>query len=488
MIELDVEALGEAEAKEAARGVERGLDQPVELQIGLDLALVEIELGLAPLLGEMAPVPWRDFEIAALVGDDALQRLLLLERARDARRPHRFEQIERGPRGLGHRVGEAVMGEAFIAHEPRALGPELHHLGGDGAIVGLAAFLAPRCPGAKGFLAQIAPGRELQERFDARARQGDGVFARMAALDRDARGALRKEIRQAVEIALGEQHQPVFFVRQHILAELGAERRQPLADRGEAVLGFGREACASAGEIEMITLEHARLFGRKPERVLARLQGVDAPEQGIVQIDVAAMAREDRGDLAFDRLDLVIARGAGEIEEDARHFVARLPAALQRLDGVGEGRRLRIGDDGVDLRPRPGDGGVERGPEMRGFDALERRRLERPGPGFEKRVSIDVRDGHEDVSDGAAQRLRDARAGLSQYLTIPATMQNASSEPPAARRPRKLFSPRRLRDRYDLSRPFRFGLVKTKKLRSPRARRRTRRAIAGGHNKPGGIR
>ena len=361
------------------------------------------------------------------------------------------------------------MGEAFIAHEPRALGPELHHLGGDGAIVGLAAFLAPRCPGAKGFLAQIAPGRELQERFDARARQGDGVFARMAALDRDARGALRKEIRQAVEIALGEQHQPVFFVRQHILAELGAERRQPLADRGEAVLGFGREACASAGEIEMITLEHTRLFGRKPERVLARLQGVDAPEQGIVQIDVAAMAREDRGDLAFDRLDLVIARGAGEIEEDARHFVARLPAALQRLDGVGEGRRLRIGDDGVDLRPRPGDGGVERGPEMRGFDALERRRLERPGPGFEKRVSIDVRDGHEDVSDGAAQRLRDARAGLSQYLTIPATMQNASSEPPAARRPRKLFSPRRLRDRYDLSRPFRFELVKTKNC-DPRGR------------------
>ena len=66
MIELDVEALGEAQSKEAARRIERRLDQPVELQIGLDLALIEVELGLAPLLGEIAPVPGRNFEIAAL--------------------------------------------------------------------------------------------------------------------------------------------------------------------------------------------------------------------------------------------------------------------------------------------------------------------------------------------------------------------------------------------------------------------------------------
>ena len=65
----------------------------------------------------------------------------------------------------------------------------------------------------------------------------------------------------------------------------------------------------------MIAPEHARLLGGKPQPRLAGLQGVDALEQRIVQISVAAMAREDRSDLALDRLNLVIGRGAGEIEE-----------------------------------------------------------------------------------------------------------------------------------------------------------------------------
>ena len=89
MIKLEVEALLEAEAEQAARGIEGRLDHAVELQIGLELALVEVELGLAPLLGQIAPVPGRDLEIAALARDDLLQRLLILPRARNARRPDR---------------------------------------------------------------------------------------------------------------------------------------------------------------------------------------------------------------------------------------------------------------------------------------------------------------------------------------------------------------------------------------------------------------
>ena len=147
-----------------------------------------------------------------------------------------------------------------------------------------AAVFAPRRPGAKGGLAQVAPGRELQERLDARSRQGDRVLAGMAAVGGDARGAGDEKIRQAVEIGLVQQQEPVLFVREHILAELGGERRQPLGDRGQPRLGFGRRARAGAGEIEMIALKHARLFGRKPELVLFGLQRVDAPEQRLVQI------------------------------------------------------------------------------------------------------------------------------------------------------------------------------------------------------------
>ena len=85
------------------------------------------------------------------------------------------------------------------------------------------------------------------------------------------------------------------------------------------------------------------------------------------------MAREARRDLALDRFDLVVCFRARQIEEDAGHSGQRAPAALQRVDGVGEGRRRGIIGDGVDLSPRFFKGGLERGPEMPGRDAVERR-------------------------------------------------------------------------------------------------------------------
>ena len=254
---------------------------------------------------------------------------------------------------------------SLIAHEASALGSEAHHLGGNLAIVRRAAVFAACGPGAKGGLAQIAPRRELQERLDARSRQRDGVLSGMAALGGRARRASDEEIRQAVEIVLAQQQEPGFLVRQHILAELRAEGRQPLVDRGQTTFGVGLQPSARADEIEMIAGEHARLFGRKPEFVLFGLQRVDAFEQRVVQIGLAAMMRQDRRDVALDRLQLVIGRSAREIEKDVSHAIEAAPAALQRLDRVGEGRRRRICGDGVDFVPR----------------VFERRRRRRAGNG-----------------------------------------------------------------------------------------------------------
>ena len=77
---------------------------------------------------------------------------------------------------------------------------------------------------------------------------------------------------------------------------------------------------------------------------------------------------------------------AGEVEEDFGDPVEASPAALERLDRIGEGRRLRVCGDGVDLRPRLLQGAVEGGAEMAGLDAVERRRLEGAGPRLEKGV------------------------------------------------------------------------------------------------------
>src|SRR6185437_17155247 len=68
---------GERQAKEPTRGLEGRLDHALELEERLDLGLVQIELGLAALLGVIAPVVSREGEIAALLRDHLLQGIAL---------------------------------------------------------------------------------------------------------------------------------------------------------------------------------------------------------------------------------------------------------------------------------------------------------------------------------------------------------------------------------------------------------------------------
>ncbi len=77
------------------------------------------------------------------LGDDLLQGLLLALRL-PARAPTPMQKIKRRLRGFRHRIGKLKMREAFKTEKLRALGPQLHHFGGNGAIVRHpAAFAAP---------------------------------------------------------------------------------------------------------------------------------------------------------------------------------------------------------------------------------------------------------------------------------------------------------------------------------------------------------
>ncbi len=143
-----------------------------------------------------------------------------------------------------------------------------------------------------------------------------------------------------------ENHREGFFVGEHVLPELGAQRRQPFADRGEPRLLVGREPGAGAHESRAIAIERARGFRVERQRRLRPVQRFDALEQRVVEKDRAALARQDRRDLALDLLQRVVAVGAGEIEEHRGDAIERLAAALQRADRIVERRRSRIGGDG----------------------------------------------------------------------------------------------------------------------------------------------
>src|SRR5262249_20939118 len=62
MPDRDAVATLEGQAEQAVRGIERGLDDPLELEIRLDRRLVDVAARLAQLLPLVAPVPRRERE------------------------------------------------------------------------------------------------------------------------------------------------------------------------------------------------------------------------------------------------------------------------------------------------------------------------------------------------------------------------------------------------------------------------------------------
>ena len=122
MPDRDAVATLEGQAKQAVRGVERGLDDALELQIRLDRRLVDIAARLAQLLRVVAPVPRREREIFSLRLHQRLQRIAIRARAAARRRPDAIEQRTHRLGRLCHSVVQPVMREAWITEQPRALG------------------------------------------------------------------------------------------------------------------------------------------------------------------------------------------------------------------------------------------------------------------------------------------------------------------------------------------------------------------------------
>ena len=69
----DILALLKIQSEQAVCRRERRRDHVVEGQIGLELGVIEIAAHFAQLLGVVAPVPWRELEVAAFGADQLLQ-------------------------------------------------------------------------------------------------------------------------------------------------------------------------------------------------------------------------------------------------------------------------------------------------------------------------------------------------------------------------------------------------------------------------------
>src|SRR3954451_8160410 len=99
MPDRDALATFEGHTEQAVRGVERRLDDAVELEVRLDRRLVDVAAHLAQLLGVVAPVPGCEREILSFVLHQALQRGGIFHGAAARWPPHALEQRTHRLRG-----------------------------------------------------------------------------------------------------------------------------------------------------------------------------------------------------------------------------------------------------------------------------------------------------------------------------------------------------------------------------------------------------
>ena len=384
VVEGQVERL-EVQPEQPVRGVEGGLDHRVEAEIGLQFRLIEIMFGQTALFGVIAPVPRLQGAVDTVALHHAGQDGAIGLGLGAGRSPDPHQKIAHRTRRLRHLGFQLVGGETVIAEKLCAFLPQLQDLCRQRAVVGLAPVCPTRDPGAPGGFAQVAAGGELQERHDQRPAERQDMPL-PPALCRGGTGGGDDETGQAFKVGLLKRQEPVAFIGQKVLAELRGQNRQPFLDLCHPLAPGLVQRRTGANEHAAVKLKHPALFVGQGQRVLPVPERVDAREKIGVHRHLGRKRRHLRRKLALQRL----ARGGrvctGEVVENPRHPVQHLFGQFQRLDRIGEGRRLGRSRDLCDIAPRLGQPGLEGGAEILIPDGGKGWQLERPGPGLKQRV------------------------------------------------------------------------------------------------------
>ena len=216
-------------------------------------------LGAATLFRVKAPVPGLQRAMNAVPGQHRLQDLRIGQRLGARRLPDPHQQPAHGIGRLGHFRFQLVGGETGIAQQFCPLMAQRQRLGRHGPVVMGIAIGAARDPGPIGQSAQLAVGGKLQEGHDQRPVQRDSRSVQPALAPRRPRRR-DNEIGQARQILLGQRQMPAAFLGQHILAELGAQGRQPRHHRRHPVTLRAAQLGPRAHEHPPVQIQHPALL------------------------------------------------------------------------------------------------------------------------------------------------------------------------------------------------------------------------------------
>ncbi len=317
--------------------------------------------------------------------DDGLQRCLLARRIARGGYREASQQVVHGLGRAGGLIRGDVGGVRVVAEERRALGPQLHDLAEDAAIVVVTAARAAGAGGVENPLA-AGPVRQRREiRMSGEQREGDDPLAVESAIGG---GLCRRRdlaLGKAVEVGdLVEHDREVVRVAEEVLLERGRESGESLIQSGQLLLGRIVEPGACVGHLAEPPLDQVALLGGQLEFVELLVQRLDAPVQCRIQLDRVLMCRHERRELLLDLLDVGRGVGRGDRVERAGHIAQQLSARLERNhrvlerghradardrtdlglllgEGLLEGRQVVLGADGCVVRQTVGEsaGGQE---------------------------------------------------------------------------------------------------------------------------------
>lgn len=358
----EVVALGEGQAVEQlGRTEDAVLQDPLGLEVGPHLGEVHRIPRGAHALGPEGPVVGLD-RVSCLRLE---QRPLRLDVARGCGREP-VEQSQDALRRPGRRVGERrarVRGVAEEAGPLRAQPDDLQdeRLG----VVGVAA-VAPGALRVVQAAAQVAVRQRREVRVAGGQDEREQPRAVVALLARGLCGGGDLTGGEAVELGdVVDEDGEVVGVGEQLLLEVRAQGRELLVELTQPHLVVLVEPGAGDRHLGEVTLDQATRLGvQRRERVLVVMDRLDPSVEAWVEAHGVAVGRELRGVVLLDRLHRGGRERARRPEEGETRAAQQRSGALQRDEGVLEGRGLGVGGDGLDL------GAVLRHAEVEGLPVV----------------------------------------------------------------------------------------------------------------------
>ena len=308
MVDRDVLALLERDAVHLRGGEEDPvLEDAFEIEVGPDLRLVEVVLGLAHLLRVEVPVRRGDLEAALRGVDLLLDRGRLAARLRGRRRHEAGQQLLRVRRRLRHLVVEHVVRPRREPEELRLLGPQSRQLHDRGLRVVGPAVVAARHRGREDALAEGAVLERGERRLLGRVLHAEEPFPVQLLLLRGVGGRGEVAFRQAGEVGL-PVHDDGGGVRvgEELVGVLRRQGGELFVELREPGLVGGAEVGAGAHEEEAVALDEVLRLRVEPERVALVVDRLDAGVELRVHVDRVVVGRDLRRELGLDLLERLV--------------------------------------------------------------------------------------------------------------------------------------------------------------------------------------